>query len=79
MHIMVVKTLADVREAVVKVLESMHQEARDLEVTYSSYNETTKTWTVFANFVTDDNNYGVMLMLDEEGNCTKYDLSKYSY
>ncbi len=74
-----IKTMTDIRGAILRVLESMQQDARDLEVTYSSFNETSRVWTVFANFSTDESRYGIMLSFDEEGNCTKYDLSKYSY
>lgn len=76
---MAIKSVGDLRGAVEKILSVMQQDSRDLQITYSSYNESLKSWTVFANFSTNGNNYGIFLTFDEDGNCTKYDLSKYSY
>lgn len=76
---MTIKSVGDLKEAVEKILATMKQNARDIEITYSNYSEESKSWTVFANFSTDGSNYQILLTFDEEGNCTKYDLSKYSY
>lgn len=78
-HIMAIKSVGDLKQAVENILNTMQQNVRDLEITYTNYNEELKTWTVFANFSTDGDNYQILLTFDEEGNCTKYDLTKYSY
>lgn len=76
---MVVKSVGDLKEAVEKILDTMQQNVRDLEITYTNYNGALRTWTVFANFSSNGDNYQILLTFDEEGNCTKYDLTKYSY
>lgn len=76
---MAIKSVGDLKEAVEKILTFMQQDAHDIEITYTNYNKESRAWTVFANFSTDGHNYQILLTFDEEGNCTKYDLSKHSY
>lgn len=73
---MPINSVLDIKPIAERVLEGMGYKPANLKIVSSARIESTKEWTVIANFSADQFDFLVEMSLDNTGYCTKFQLNK---